>query len=96
MSVTFFDISFTRRHISRRRSVKTTLRVSGKTPASAARYLIRNLRRSQPQGVFTLLRVEPSASTDTFLNYATRARKAMRKAQGERLEILRAVAKGVS
>ena len=94
MNENIFEILFTRRHITRKRAAKCTLRVSGKTPASAARYLIRDLRRRNSQGVFSLVSIAPVVASETFLSQVQRARKALRKASGERLEILRAVAKG--
>ena len=91
-----FDIRFTRRHITRSRATSSALRVSGKTAVSAARYLLRTLRRENAQGVYSLVSVAPVVAAAAFAEQATRARRAVRsgKATGERLEILRAVARG--
>lgn len=91
-----FDIQFTRRHITRCRAKSAALRVSGKSPVAAARYLLRTLRRENPQGVYSLVSVAPAGTDASFAAQAERARRAVRsrKHTGERLEVLRAVARG--
>jgi len=91
-----FEITFTRRHISRSRAKRDVRYVLGSTPANAARYLLRTLRRN-PQGVFSLVSVAPAVNDGSFAGAAVRARRAARRAtisEADR-EVFRAIARGV-
>jgi len=98
MNTALFDICFTRRHVARRRGVRDMLRVEAGSPSGAAKYLLRALKRNSPQGVFSLVSVRPVGPSDAFAKTAKRAKRALRggKADGERLEVLRAVANGLA
>ena len=92
-----FEIEFTRRHISRSRAKRDVFFVVGKTPASAARYLMRRLRKNT-QGVYSLVSVAPRDNSDAFLPFVKRARKAARKysSNEDKREVFAATARGAT
>jgi hypothetical protein len=94
---TWFDIQYKRRHLTSKRSARDTTRVLAKTPFAAAKLLFSSLRRNCPAGVYEVIAIAPAFGlTESFQRVAKSARKAVRRAKQsqERLEVLRAIARG--
>ena len=94
----WFDITYRRRHMSRKMSVLDRARVLGKSPLAAAQYLMKVLRKGNSQGVYTLVSISPVVPDEGFANVVARARKAIRRNRempAARKEIFQAISRGM-